>query len=378
VRARRRDLAFYVPWAGPTIAPGGRPSGGAEVQVIHLARGLAARGVRVALITYNTAGLPDDVAGVEIVAQWRPAWRRALARRTVTLATTIWRLLRTDATVVVQRGSGATTGLVALAARVTRTRFVYSSASTVDFAFERRGPNRLAAAAYVLGIRLADEIIVQTDEQAEMCRARFARDPIVIRSVAEPVPPSAPGSDELLWIGRLAAVKNPMAFLDLAAAVPEARFTMVCVPGNYDPPGTTDELARRAAELPNLELLGPQPRSVMLERIAHATAVVSTSHYEGMPNTLLEGWSRGVPALTLHHDPDGVIMRERIGFCANGDASALADHARAMWAGRDRDPELHERCRDYALREHSPDVVLDRWIAALGLADRQTAPVSSR
>ncbi len=345
---------------------------------MHLARGLAARGVRVALITYETEGLPADVEGVEIVAQWRPSWRRALPRRAVTLATTIWRLLRTDATVVVQRTAGATTGLVALAARVTRTRFVYSSASTIDFAFERDDHNRLAQGLYALGIRLADEIVVQTDEQAELCRARFARHPIVIRSVAEPAPPSPPGAEQFLWIGRLAPVKNPMAFVDLAAALPEARLTMVCVPNDHDPPGVADELARRAAELPNLELLGPQPRSVMLERIARAVAVVSTSHYEGMPNTFLEGWSRGVPALTLHHDPDGVILRERIGSYAGGDASALAEHARALWAARDGDPELHERCRAYVLREHSPEVVLDRWLVALGLDDRQTAPASSR
>jgi glycosyltransferase involved in cell wall biosynthesis len=338
---------------------------------MHLARGLAARGVRVALITYDTEGLPADVDGVEIVAQWRPVWRQSLPRRVVTLATTIWWLLRTDATVVVQRTAGGTTGLVALATRVTRTRFVYSSASTIDFAFERRGHNRLTRALYTLGIRLADEIVVQTDEQAELCQARFARHPIVIRSVAQPVPPSAPGAEQFLWIGRLAPAKNPMALPELAAAVPEAQFTMVCVPSDHDPPGVAEELARRAAELPNLELLGPQPRSAMLERISCATAVISTSHYEGMPNTLLEGWSRGVPALTLHHDPDGVIMRERIGYCADGDASALAEQARALWAGRDGDPALHERCRDYTRREHSPDVVLDRWLVALGLTGAQ-------
>ena len=94
VRARRRDLAFYAPWAGPTIAPDGRPTGGAEVQVMHLARGLAARDLRVALITYDTNGLPAAVDGVEIVAQWRPLWRPSVPRRLVTLATTIWRLLR--------------------------------------------------------------------------------------------------------------------------------------------------------------------------------------------------------------------------------------------------------------------------------------------
>lgn len=345
---------------------------------MHLARGLAGRGVRVALVTYDTEGLPADVDGVEIVAQWRPLWRRSVPRRVVTLATTIWQLLRLDATVLVQRSAGATTGLVALAARATRTRFVYSSASTIDFTLEREGHGWITRTLYPLGIRLADEIVVQTDEQAELCQARFARRPIVIRSVAEPMPLAPPGADQFLWIGRLAPVKNPLAMLDLAAAVPEARFTMVCVPSDHDPPGVAQELARRATELPNLEILGPQARSAMLERIGQAVAVISTSHYEGMPNTLLEGWSRGVPALTLHHDPDGVIMRERIGCCARGDASVLAEQARALWASRGNDAALHERCRDYTRREHSPEVVLDRWVAALGLAAGQSERASSR
>jgi glycosyltransferase involved in cell wall biosynthesis len=370
VGARRRDIVFYTPRAGTILTPDAHPSGGAEVQMLHLARGLARRGARVALVTYAAPGLPAAVDGVEVVAQRHPERGPAPLRRAVTLATTCARLLRLDARVVVQRAAGSTTGLVALAAKATRTRFVYSSASTVDFTFERLGYGRATVALFDLGIRLADEIVVQTDEQAELCVRRFGRHPVVIRSVAEP-PAAAPApdgsaSEGFLWVGRLALYKNPAALLDLAAAVPEAPFTMVCVPGTGDPPGLAEELARRADGLPNVRLMGPQRRTALLERMAHATAIVSTSDYEGMPNTLLEGWSRGVPALTLTHDPDGVIGRERLGWCAGGEPARLAEQARALWAGRADDAALRARCRGYVRSRHDPAVVIEQWAQTLG------------
>jgi glycosyltransferase involved in cell wall biosynthesis len=371
VGTRRRDIVFYTPRAGTILTPDAHPSGGAEVQVLHLARGLAHRGARVALVTYAAPGLPSAVDGIEVIAQPYPAHWPAPLRRAATLATTCVRLLRLDARVVVQRAAGSTTGLVALAAKATRTRFVYSSASTVDFTFERLGYGRTTAALFGLGIRLADEIVVQTDEQAELCVRRFGRHPVVIRSVAErPAGAPAPdgsASDGFLWVGRLARYKNPAALLDLAAAVPEVPFTMVCVPAADDPPGLAEELGRHAEALPNVRLVGPQRRAALLELMARATAIVSTSDYEGMPNTLLEGWSRGVPALTLAHDPDGVIGREQLGWCAGGEPARLAEQARLLWAGRADDAGLRTRCREYVHRRHDPAVVIGQWAQTLGL-----------
>ncbi len=370
MRTPRHEIAFYAPWAGPTIAPAGRPTGGAEVQVSYLARHLARRGHRVAIATYATPGLPDRVDGVTIVAHWRASGPRTVPRRLATLAASLLGLLRLGTPVVVQRSAGATTGLVALTARLTRRRFVYSSASTIEFA-DRDAYPFSGRGLFALGVRLADEVVVQTAEQAALCRARFGRQPVIIRSVAEPAPPlppgTRPGDGGLLWIGRLAASKNPAAFLDLAGTLPEVPCTLVYVPSPEDPPGTLEAIERRARELPNLTLLGPQSRAAILDRIARATAIVSTSDHEGMPNTLLEGWSRGVPALTLAHDPDGIIGRERIGWCAEGDPETLADRARALWADRGRDAALRSSCRAYARREHDPEVVIDRWTDVLGL-----------
>ncbi|MGZ4203618.1 MAG: hypothetical protein ACXVRH_16335, partial [Thermoleophilaceae bacterium] len=115
------------------------------------------------------------------------------------------------------------------------------------------------------------------------------------------------------------------------------------------------------------ELLAARPHAELAPLLDAAVAVVSTSLSEGMPNVFLEGWSRGVPALALAHDPDGVIERERVGGFAGGSEARLAELARELWEGRGERAELATRCRGYVEREHAPGSVADRWQALLGL-----------
>jgi glycosyltransferase involved in cell wall biosynthesis len=257
--------------------------------------------------------------------------------------------------------------MVALAAKAKRRRFVYSSANVIDFELERLEPKRANVKLFHLGVRLADTIIVQTDEQVALCEGRFGRTPVVIRSLAEPAEPRAGAGDSFLWIGRLRPYKRPLAFVELAKAIPEARFKMIAVPAGDPPEGLDAEVEAACREVPNLELLPPLPRAQVLEIMDTAVAIVNTADYEGMPNIFLEGWARGVPALALTHDPDGVIERERVGAVAGGSIERLVDLARKMWASSDDQQELARRCRDYIQREHSPEAVSDRWLEALRL-----------
>ena len=51
-------------------------------------------------------------------------------------------------------------------------------------------------------------IVVQNDEQAELCRRRLGRDPIVIPSIAERAEPRSELPEAFLWIGRWAEYKR--------------------------------------------------------------------------------------------------------------------------------------------------------------------------
>ncbi len=372
-KGNRRAVVFYAPFAGPRLATReavdgpGEPPGGAETQIAMLAEHLDRQGVSVGVLVY-LEGSADGLAlwAIPLPRRARSGSPARLAASTgLTMARQARTLIGSNAAVFVQRAAGPHTGLVAIVARVLRRRFVYSSANVIDFDYGRLERRRWNVWLFHLGVRLADAVVVQTPEQVELCRQRFGREPVLIKSIAEPAPRRDGVPDAFLWIGRMAHYKRPLAYVELARALPHARFWMVAVPSGPDAPGIARELEQAAAELPNLELLAPRPRGELQPLIDRAVAVVNTSDYEGMPNVLLEGWARGVPALALHHDPDGVIERERVGAFADSSQQRLVELARELWDGRHDQTELADRCQQYIEREHAPDVITSQWANTL-------------
>lgn len=369
-RRDRFDVVFYVPWIAALLAPGrDLPRGGAETQIHLLATELARRGWRVCAVAYQTPeGLPERAGDIHVAprAPLRTTRVRGPLGQAWEIATT-WHLVRRlDAPVFVQRGTGIDTGIVGAAVRARRRRFVYSSANTIDFDYAKVDRRRTVA-LFHFGVRIASAIVVQTREQVEMCRERFARTPFHIPSIAEPADTRSGTPEAFLWVGKLASYKGPLRYVDLARAMPDATFWMVGVPSEKDSAEFAREVERAAEELPNLHLLAPRPRRDLLELYDRAVAVVSTSDYEGMPNVFLEGWARGVPALAFSHDPDDVIATDDLGGVAGGSSARLAELAQQLWTQRHDSAALTDSCRAYVEREHSARAVADRWEVALGL-----------
>jgi glycosyltransferase involved in cell wall biosynthesis len=368
-RAKRHyDVVFYMPWIGPLLAEGAPlPTGGAETQIFLVANALADRGARVCLVAYDGDGtLPERVGRVDIVS--RPAYggqARWVGKIRETLS--IWRALGgIDSDVIVTRAFGPHVGIIAMVARVKRRRFVYSSAHVADFTLELEDKRRNLA-LYRLGMRLASTIVVQTEEQVDLCRRTFGCESVLIRSYGEPADVTGGTPEAFLWVARAVWYKQPLKFLELARRVPEARFWMVAVPGEGFGDELVEQIRSEAAEIPNLELLDPRPRAELGRLMERAVAIVNTADFEGLPNIFLEGWARGVPAMTLSHDPDGIVARERIGSYAGGSIDEMAAQVRELWSQRADLEALRERCRAYVQDNHSPEVVAGKWLQVLGL-----------
>jgi glycosyltransferase involved in cell wall biosynthesis len=359
------DVVVYAPWGSSLV--GGRSfggaAGGAETQGFLLATHLAERGLRVAVIVFGSGReLPATVAGIDILPQARRLRSHGLADRIEFALEALRSMIGAKGDVLIHLSAGSTTAVAALAARIRGGHFVYRSANVFDFAFETVEPRALNVRLYEWGVRRASAIVVQSADQADLCRERFGREPVVVKSIATPAERRTQRPEAFLWVGRLQDWKRPDAYLELARAVPEAQFWMIAVPQKTD-----DVEMRRGVEetvrgLPNVRLLEPRPRAELGELIARAVAVVTTGDREGMPNVFLEGWSRGVPALTLSFDPDGIIARNRLGWSADGDPRRFADETRRAWRERDDQGELAERCIAYVRAEHDKDASIQVWL----------------
>jgi glycosyltransferase involved in cell wall biosynthesis len=362
------DVAFYQPWIGPllTSAPG-TATGGAETHVLLVARELARRGHRVGVVTWPVASpLPGNLDGVRVVPL--PRLRRVFPiGRLLRLAAVVATVGRLDTRALVQKNAEFDTGLVGLVARLRRRRFVWAASNVIDFDYARIERSRTNRAAFRLGVRLAQQRVVQTEEQRRLCAQRFGLPATIIKNPGERLPARSGPGQAFLWSARLAPYKRPEAYVELARALPEARFWMVALATNDSERARLEELHEVTARIPNLELLPPRPRAELLDLMSSAVAVVNTAEFEGMSNVLLESWSTGVPALVLAHDPDGVVQRERLGGFAGGSQERLVQLARGMWESRDNQAELAARCRDYVRREHDIEAVATRWEQVLGL-----------
>jgi glycosyltransferase involved in cell wall biosynthesis len=375
----RNDIAIYSPYAfafyeDPTSEAhrDARGGGGAELQTTLLARALAEDGLRIAHIVYPVEVLArPGVASLEVVQRPHRARRRdALGKLGETRG--VWRALAAaDARLYVFR-TGLSGGIAAFAVGALfclrhRRRLVLAASNDLDFIYGRSDRSRLAEVLYRLALARTNRIVVQTGQQLELARGAVGDSDRVhlIPSFAQPAEDDARPTrpDTFLWVGRLVEYKLPLRYVELARAVPEARFAMVAPSTGETPPALERRLTAEAAEVPNLELLPRVRRERALELIGNSIAVVGTSHHEGMPNVFLEAWSRGVPALSLHFDPDGRIAEEGLGICAEGSWDRFVEAARRLHT----DPELRaaigDSARRYVARVHSVAAVGARWIA---------------
>jgi glycosyltransferase involved in cell wall biosynthesis len=358
----RADVVVYTAGAGALYGGQGMV-GGAELQSVYIARCLAEAGFGVRHVVADAA-IERTPEGVEIQRLSRGYDVRGLARRWAIVEG----LRKANGRLYIQRPAGIETGFAGMYARLARRRFVFSASSDADFMSDRErltllGGNleaRTARLQYVLGLKCADALVVQTEHQANMAEGATRHVPHVIPNFCSLGDRRSGAGDYVLWIGALVGVKDPLSYVELAECVPEVRFLMVA----KEREGWEDlanEVRRRAARVSNLELRDSMPRAGVLDLYPRAVAVVSTSEYEGFSNVFLEGWSRGVPALSLRVDPDGVIGRLGLGEVAGGSVEMLAAAVRRFAEHSAHGERAGDAGYRYVAERHAPEVVGRQW-----------------
>ena len=353
--------------------PFGQGGGGAELQVTRIGRALAARGWEVRFVIKDWGQTEAEIGeGIRIINAHNGHRSERGARGFVThVLPRYWGALgRADADIYLHRGLNGFAGLSGLFCRRHRRHLVLSLASNMDVNLPGQGPlPNLSAwerplSKYAKGH--ASLTIAQTTHQEMLYAAQYSprciRIPNMVDIGAEPE--EFEPEPVVLWAGSIRAYKRPEMVLEVARRLPGVRFAMAGGPVKNGE-AYFDELRQQAAPLGNVDMLGWVPQDQMRQHYERAWALLMTSppDLEGFPNVLLQAWERGRPTVSSF-GPDHIIEEQHIGSVAQtvdemveGLSVICGDAATARDMGR--------RARNYVIENHAPEVIADRYDAAL-------------
>lgn len=213
----------------------------------------------------------------------------------------------------------------------------------------------------------ADRIFVQTESQLQSLESRFGRSGELLRnpveiSVDDPDHwPPRHQRDLILWIGRSDTFnKRPLLLLDLAQRCPDLTFLMIMNKAHADVFNTVLEV-----KPPNLTVIERVPHREVWSYYRRARVFVSTSSYEGFPNTFLQCAVAGVPVVSLTVDPEEILTRHGCGLFANSSMDTLEQHVRALWSDKQLAEEQARTFHQYARLHHDLDGQIKRFESLL-------------
>jgi glycosyltransferase involved in cell wall biosynthesis len=293
------------------------------------------------------------------------------------------RLMFHQPELIYQRVGGAFTAVAAYYAKRHGARFTWHVAHDHDVT-----PGKLAARGWKIpllrqvekrmleyGIRRADTIVAQTEEQRRRLERFYGRgDAIVVPNFHPPprLEPDKSGPRQVLWVANFKKWKRPEAFIRLAESLSHLRsirFVMIGAPsGNHD---WQRQLESRIGRARNIDYLGEQSLEVVNESISRSHLFINTSEAEGFANTFVQAWFRQVPVLSLSVDPDGVLERERIGMLC-GTEERLRESVERLCSDERLRADMGQRAQAYAHARHSTANV-DRLVDIVCGASAPTA-----
>ncbi len=304
--------------------------GGVERQTSMMASWLAEKGHRVSLLTWDE-GQEDEVEinGVRVIKMcaknegiiggrfFYPRWSSLLRA-----------MRKADAQIYYHNCAEYITGQVALWCKINHRKFIYSIAN--DTEVDRHLPDMKTfrdKIFFKFGLRLADNVISQSETQQKNLKNAFNVDSVVL-----PMPCPSPHGNEssqlpdvnsgnltgpILWLARLAPQKRPDRLLELAKMCPEYKFDLV---GPCDSSQYVVDIVREAEKIPNIQVHGAASRHEVDALYRRSFCLCCTSDFEGFPNTFLEAWSHAKPIVSTF-DPDRLIVRRELGLVGDSTQS---------------------------------------------------------
>ena len=155
---------------------------------------------------------------------------------------------------------------------------------------------------------------------------------------------------DFLWVSRCQPVKRPHLFLELARALPEASFEMICPAENR---ALWEEVSRAASGCSNLRFIESVPYHQIQDHYDRARIFVNTSEWEGWPNSFIQAGLGRAAVLSLAVNPDGLFEKFAMGAYSGGDRERFLASARKMLSDPAALEKMQGECARFVRELHN-------------------------
>lgn len=347
------------------VQNGERGTGGAEIQLLTLARRLKSRG-------YTLTFLVGDFGQHQVEYFEDFKFIRVFSRANRDVFRKLWYLYRalrcSHADVILERGSSELTLWLSLYSLIFRRKFIFSGASDVNFARRAKDPSLVPRGSKILfnlGLLLCSSIIVQKKSQQSLVQKDFGRTSTVISSFLVPQEVARSGGIEydVIWIANIIPYKQPKIIIELAGRLPELRFLII---GGARNQIYYEQIKMLAISKTNIHFAGFVPAEniggfIARSKILTNTTVVDNEFEEGFPNTFLQAWSLGVPVVSLRSNPDGILDEFGIGRCS-GSVDRMVNDIRELALNEKLRALMGAAARAYVTKQHDNAAIEAQYI----------------
>lgn len=379
----KHSVCFLMLGSYPFFAESKNQTGGAEYQIYLLAKHLRKVSDYRTSVIVGDYGQPvhEKRMGVDLYRYATVSNSESFLTRVMRVFQLISVLRRAKSDVYVTTTTHALAGIVALYCRLTGARHVHRVAHDFECDLSYyNGKSRLMRRLFRFALHNADAITTQhSDQQASLLKHQGLGSSILPNSVELYKENRQEVKGGVLWVGRTATWKNPHAFMDLAEALPDETFTMIC-PITDGTSQFAKEVQARAASLPNLHYVRFVPHAEIQKYFDRASVFVNTSDMEGFPNTFIQAGMGLTPIVSLHVNPGDVLTREGIGMDCNGDAGKLQEYVVRFLDDASYSAKIGRQGREYVQRQHDAqkNAVIFSTVVDAALHSAQTHDTAER
>lgn len=210
--------------------------------------------------------------------------------------------------------------------------------------------------AWYQSLQHADAIVAQQVYQRDMLKQHFNRNAHVIfnpinLSCHATSPYQGLPKRYVLWVGRSDRnSKRPKLCIEVAQKCPNIQFVMVM---NKRDVQVFDSIM---ADLPdNVTVIEQVPMADIESLFRKADCYLSTSMFEGFPNTFLQAGKYNIPIFSLKVDPNEMLSTHGGGVVANEDMTLLCDSLTKAWNDASYLHILGEKAHLYVQNYHDLD-----------------------